>query len=465
MQGFALSRRLPTFVITCVALMAALASTFYLQSASAHAAGFVSGMKVHSHYIDDVQVAADGTIGCRLPTAIIHCYGPKQIRNAYNIQPLLDAGITGKGRTIVILDAYQAPTIQNDLKLFDQTFGLPNSTLNIIAPDGLTPFDPTNPVQVGWAGEISLDVEWSHVVAPDATIDLVLGKSSSNADLVSALNYAVQNNLGDVISMSFGENEACLDAQMRQAWHNAFFQATLKGITLFASSGDTGAAQLTCDGNSYVKAVSHPAVDPLVTGVGGTQLTADLNTGAYGNEVVWNEPGYQGASGGGFSTIYRKPFYQSGTDAIGKYRGVPDVAYSAAVNGGVAVLWSEGSHGANHISTFGGTSVGSPQWAGIIALADQFAHKRLGFINLAVYVIGHTGLYSRTFHDITSGNNTITLLDANGNLVTIDGYSAQKGWDPTTGWGSPRVAPLVPVLAELTFTYAKDRDTQLPKMQ
>jgi len=143
------------------------------------------------------------------------------------------------------------------------------------APDGLTPFDPTSSDQVGWADEISLDVEWSHNIAPGAKIVLVLSKSDMDADLLSALKYAVDNNLGDVISMSFGEAETCVGIPpgpaLNAAYHAVFVEATQKGITLFASSGDQGAAQRTCDGSSWIKSSSSPASDPLVTAVGAAE--------------------------------------------------------------------------------------------------------------------------------------------------------------------------------------------------
>jgi subtilase family serine protease len=370
------------------------------------------------------------------------CYGPQQIRTAYGIQQVLDEGITGKGRTIVIIDAFQSPTIRNDLHVFDTLFGLPDPTLNIIAPDGLTPFDPTSADQIGWSGEITLDVEWSHAVAPGATIDLVLSKSDMDADILSATKYAIDHNLGDVISQSFGEAEQCMDPNLLKLQHQLFQEATLKHITLFASSGDQGAAQPTCDGTSYFKAVSTPASDPLVTGVGGTRLYANGLTGEYYNETVWNEPGI-GASGGGFSVIYKAPFYQVGIPDIqanGFRRGVPDVAYNAAVNGGVLTVWSSSGLGQNLVFRFGGTSAGSPQWAGITTLADQAAGHRLGFLNAAFYAISKVPfLYSKLFHDITVGNNSFD---------GVTGYNAHPGWDPTTGLGSPQANNIVALLGQ-----------------
>lgn len=455
MQGIAVDRRLPHLFTTTLALLALFASVAFASmslSAPAHNATMAPDtVRVNPQYIYAGKAQAGVTFSCQLPGASLQCYGPSQIRNAYDIQPVLNAGITGKGRTIVIIDAFQSPTIQHDLQLFDTVFGLPDPKLNIIAPDGVPPFDINDPNQVGWAGEISLDVEWSHAVAPDATIDLVEAPSNNDSDLYNVTKYAVDHRLGDVISQSFGEGEICMDPAVQQANHRLFLQAALEGISVFASSGDNGAAQPTCDGNSFFLSASTPASDPLVTGVGGTSLTADLSTGQYGSETTWNEPDLPAGSGGGFSTIYAKPFYQHGTAGIGKFRGVPDVAYDAGVNGGVLGVFSSSGQGADLVFVFGGTSAGSPQWAGITALGAQKAGHSLGFLNPALYAISHnSGLYNYVFHDITTGNNTFTSQDVNGNLVTVQGYSADTGWDPTTGLGSPDVAHLLSLLPSLS---------------
>ena len=366
------------------------------------------------------------------------CYDPSEIRQAYNIQALLDEGFTGAGKTIVIIDAFQSPTIVNDLNVFNQTFGISGMnglgastdnrlpTFSIVAPDGLTPFDPTNRDEVGWAGEITLDVEWAHAIAPGANIVLVLSKSDADNDILSAQKYAIDHRLGDVISQSFGELETCVDPTIAKQTHDVFIEATLKNITLFASSGDQGAALPTCDGSSLTKGVSSPAVDPLVVGVGGTILNAPA--GVYEGEVAWNESEFSAATGGGYSTLYNEPFYQLPAVSGGK-RGVPDVAYNAAIIGGVLVVWSSSGHGANLVFRFGGTSAGSPQWAALLSIVDQEAGYDVGFINQGLYRIGVArNEHKPSFHDIISGNNSD---------YGITGYNAGPGWDPTTGWGSP----------------------------
>lgn len=431
-------------VITVFALLILVAGVLFWQSGRALAATAIAkhGVTVHPIVLSTSKASPNPDkllFKCQLPNAPFRCYSPQQIATAYSINSLYKAGITGKKETIVIVDAFQSPTIVSDLKTFDATFGLPNPKLNIIAPLGLPPFDPNDPNQVGWSQEITLDVEWAHAIAPNATIDLVLAPSNMDADLLAVTKYAVDNNIGDVISQSFGEAERCADPALLVQEHQVFANATAKGITLLAASGDQGAAQPTCDGKSFILSASTPASDPYVTGVGGTQLFATAQ-GVRKDEIVWNESDlgtpYNIGSGGGFSTIYAQPEYQRGVTPK-KARGVPDVAYNAAVNGGVLVNYN------GTFFLFGGTSAGSPQWAGLVALADQYQGKRVGFLNPTLYSIARKGSYSQTFHDIIAGNNSFFFLDGS---LSITGYSAYKGWDAATGLGTPIASALVPRL-------------------
>ncbi len=403
-----------------------------------------------------------GLFSCQVGLSTGACYDPYQMRTAYQIDSLINAGFDGTGQTIIIVDAFQNPNLVAQMNTFDAFYGLPAVQLTQIAPQGLTPFDPNDGNMVGWAEEISLDVEWAHAIAPGAKILLVLATDNSDEALANALKYAVDNNLGDVVSMSFGENESCLDSATQSAWHNVFAAATMKNITLFASSADQGAALSTCDGSSWVKAVSSPASDPLVTGVGGTELhaadycltslgcdpAANPAPGTYQSEIVWNEGlpygdygsvfGYGTlATGGGYSVVFDEPPYQQGTIHGGKQRAVPDVGYNAAVLHGVLTRLDIPGIPAGWYR-FGGTSAGAPQWAAITAIANQRAAGRLGFLNSAIYQIGRVKkANSASFHDITDGTNSAGELDALNNPVDIIGYNAGSGWDATTGAGTP----------------------------
>lgn len=403
------------------------------------------GSHVHYDYIGDVEELGLVRFSCQLAVPAT-CFGPDQIRAAYGIQPLLDAHITGAGRTIVIIDAYQSPTIASDLAAFDALWGLPAPPrFTIESPDGLTPFNVHDPNQVGWSSEISLDVEWAHAIAPGAAIVLVLAKSHLDADILSVTKWAVEHNIGDVISQSFGEAEMCADPELIRQEHALFDLANDKGMTLVAASGDQGAAQPTCDATSFIRSASTPASDPQVTAVGGTLLVADGRTGAYQSESAWHDT--TGGTGGGFSTIYRRPGYQAPLQDKNKQRGVPDVALAGAMNGGVIGVWSVpcllspapppcAALGYLPVK-FWGTSASTPQWAGIVALTDQMGGRRLGSINTRLYHIGMSEAYSSAFHDVTLGNNS---------FHAITGFSAAPGWDATTGLGSPRVANLIPLL-------------------
>jgi len=420
------------------------AAAFTGLAAPAVAGTMTPAVAAHPQYRRVAQLGANPaatTFSCQITTPA-GCYGPAQVRAAYGVDKLAKFHLDGAGRTIVIIDAFQSPTISQDLATFNTLFGLPAAPLDIIAPDGLTPFDQADPTQTGWAGEITLDVEYAHAIAPAAKIDLVLAKSSNDADILSAQRFVVDHNLGDVISQSFGEAEQCMDPVLLQGAHKVFQQAQAKGITVFASSGDQGSAQPTCDGTSFFKAASTPASDPLVTSVGGTILDADGITGVYHSEKVWNEPDFASAGGGGFSTVFGTPAFQRGLRLPS--RGVPDIAYNAAIIGGVLAVWSSSGLGANLVFRFGGTSAGSPQWAGLVALADQLGRHRIGYINDALYALGRSQLSGVLLHDITVGDNTY-----HGD-VTVPGFAATKGWDAASGLGSPKAEALVPALAVAT---------------
>jgi subtilase family serine protease len=382
----------------------------------------------------------------------LFCYGPDAIRKAYGINGLINKGLTGKGRTIVIIDAFGSPTVAADLATFDATFGLPDPpAINVVTMPGTPPFDPTNTDMVGWTGEIALDTQWAHAIAPEAKIVLVAAKSDFDEDLIAALNYALDHHLGDVVSMSFGESESFLGnpdgLDVIAAWQSAFQKAKQQHVTLFASAGDWGSTNpMDADGNVLpFQNISWPASSPLVTSVGGTNLffgsatNADPN-GTYQGEQVWND-GF-GATGGGMSSLIDEPLYQLATvgssvnKTLHKHRGIPDVAYNAGVVGGVIVVWGPGG-GCCFI--FGGTSAGAPQWAGIIADLNQARGRPMGFINDRLYLLGGFGALRGLFHDVTLGDNS---------FAGQDGYPAKPGYDLSTGWGTPNFGLLGTTLAD-----------------
>ena len=157
--------------------------------------------------------------------------------------------------------------------------------------------------------------------------------------------------------------------------------------------------------------------------------------------MPFGQPGSQfQASGGGLGHIFSRPSYQDTVPGIGVYRAVPDVAADASPHTGMAVVTAS-RDGTYTISGSGGTSASAPLWAGLVALANQYAGRHLGFVNAALYRIGHSRLYHKALHDVTAGNNTVRFPPK-----TISGYRAAPGWDPVTGWGSPNASVLVPLL-------------------
>jgi subtilase family serine protease len=380
----------------------------------------------------------------------LYCYGPAAIRTAYGVDGLLNRGFKGAGRTIVILDAFGSPTVESDLNLFDSVYGIPAPpSFNVVTFSGTPPFDPNNADMVGWTGEIALDTQWAHAMAPDANIILVAAKSDSDQDLTDALNYILDHHLGDVVSMSFGESEALLanpgGLDIVKAWSDAFEKARQQHVTLFVSSGDQGVDTQSLGFPS----VSWPASSPLVTGVGGTNLrfgtaanAAPSPTGTYRSEMVWNDT--FGAGGGGMSILVSEPDYQlenlrpAVNRTLHRHRGVPDVAYNAGVVGGVIVAWGV-PFGPGAFFIFGGTSAGAPQWSGIIADLDQARGRPLGFLNQRLYRLGAAGALKTLFHEITAGDNSFN---------SVPGYPATPGFDLSTGWGTPNFGMLGAILAD-----------------
>ena len=263
--------------------------------------------------------------------------------------------------------------------------------------------------------------------------------------MIAGLRLAVPGT--DVASIGFGLGEHFFTTAQAAEMHYILLGAEAHHVTVVAGSGDNGGFSDTWWFGTAVKEVSLPASDPLVLAAGGTRLTANPLTGAHIGETAWNSPPDpparpgSSASGGGFSKVFRRPAYQDGVPGIGATRGVPDVAADANGHTGMTIVISDGN-GRYTIHNSGGTSASAPTWAGIIALADQYVGRNLGFVNPAIYRIARSASYHQAFHDITIGNNTASFPPE-----TITGYQAALGWDPVTGWGSPDAQLLVPLLA------------------
>jgi subtilase family serine protease len=400
----------------------------------------------------------------------VACYEPAQIRQAYNLPAVYGSGVTGRGATIVIVDSYGSPTIKNDLSVFDQTFGLPAPpSFSVIQPAGKVPaYDPDNSDMVGWAGETTLDVEYAHTVAPGANILLVETPVSETEgvhgfpQIVKAEEYVLNHHLGDVISQSFSATEETFPSEASvQALRGAYELAAKDNVTVLAASGDSGAADVGLDETTYfLKPVtSWPDSDPLVTGVGGTQLHFNAQ-GTATAPTVWNDTYNQAtnefsdgnagpnplAGGGGKSILFARPWYQNGVqNVVGDQRGVPDISMSAACNGSVDTYGTFGGAPAGWSPTCG-TSEATPLFAGIVALADQVAGHSLGLINPALYKLAAEGAPGIT--DVVSGNNTVSFSQG-GHEHTVPGFAAGPGYDLASGVGTVNAAYFVRELAFL----------------
>jgi len=385
----------------------------------------------------------------------IHCYTPLQYQQAYGLNELYAEGITGRGRTIVIVDSFGSPTIRNDLTEFDRQFGLPDPTLRIIPVGKLPPFNPNDATMAGWAAETTLDVEYAHAIAPEAQIVLVETPVAETEgvtgfpEMMKAEQAVINRGIGDVISQSFGATENTFPGFARGNYSSllnlryAFKDAYARHVTVLAASGDFGSTDAESDGQTlYPYPVnSWPASDPLVTSVGGAQLSLDNSGNRVQPDVVWND-GF-GAGGGGRSAVFSRPGFQEGLgNVVDDRRGTPDISMSAAVDGGCWAYQSFAASGAGW-DIYGGTSEATPLFAGIVALADQLAGHRLGDINPVLYGLGQLSQAPRVsvntgIVDITKGNNS---------FANVSGFTAGRGYDLASGWGTIDAPAFVRALA------------------
>jgi subtilase family serine protease len=425
------------------------------------------------------------------------CFTPTSMQNSYNVTPLISGGDAGQGVTIAIIDSFGNPNMASDLENFNTQMGLPQMcgepgvscgagmpTFQHVYWNGKTQVKapPSGSNGTGlqarnaWALETSLDVEWAHSIAPGANIINVTTNPAETQGvqgfpaMMNAEQFVVDHQEATVITQSFGATEEGFGSpQALLNLRHAFISAAANGVTVLASSGDGGTAnsKKTPVKNPSVvpyPTVGWPASDPLVTGVGGTYLCTDPVTGTSVDSVdppatCQAHPGVREIgwidSTGGFSHVFAKPAYQdtlpADSTAIGSMRGVPDVAYQASARTGVLVydtapgdaesglICPSGNPCSSGWYVVGGTSASSPQWAGLVAIADQIAGHGLGQINPTLYSLAAGPNYGTYFYDVMTGNN--------GADPSIPGYNATTGWDPVTGLGTPDAATLVPALA------------------
>jgi subtilase family serine protease len=469
-------------------------------TATAPAASTALGA-IHPAVADYAQLNTSATPPTQAQCASVgrRCFTPQATQAAYNVGPLYAKGINGAGQTIAVVDSYGSDTMAHDLHVYNQAFGLQPmcGEEGVVCAPGMPTFSrlalqgapatkgsppqnksPRQEDKSAWALEVALDVETAHAMAPMANILLVTTPTAETLgvqgfqQMMNAEQYVVDHHLATVISQSFGSSEAAFGSQNSLLnLRHAFISAAQSGVSVLASSGDSGTAEFkktpVSQGGSLIPrpTVDWPASDPLVTGIGGTYLCTDPNNTS--SRVVDSAdpptkcqsfPGVAEVgwtfSGGGFSEVFAKPAYQNalatGSTPIGSQRGVPDVALQASATTGALVYLSLPPDGLSGLlcgdtpcSTgwydIGGTSLSTPQWAGLVALAGQVNGGGLGLLNPALYKIGADPTrYANDFFDITTGNNTAD--------PSVTGYPATPGWDPITGLGTPNAANLVPDL-------------------
>jgi len=416
---------------------------------------------------------------------------PGDIALTYDINPLYSAGVDGTGQSIAVVG--QSAIDPKDIENFQSAAGLQKKDPVMV----LVPGSGSSTVVAGDEGESDLDVEWSGAIARGATINFVYTGSSTNFNAFDSIQYAILEDIGNIISISYGACETAVQ-NANFSLEDVFQQAAAQGQTILASSGDQGSTACSGDTNGLTQAqqnalaVNYPASSPYVTGVGGTEISnadstsstywssasgSDVLTSAKGYipEVVWNDNSAQyglSASGGGPSALFAKPSWQKGVSGIpndGK-RDVPDVSlYSSpnlpgylfctsdksdwigASSSGPAQAAScskgfrDSTSGGNYLTVAGGTSFAAPIFAGMIALINQKQgwSGGQGLANTTLYKLAAGGsTYHSAFHDITSGNNN---CNAGSTFCgsTTGGFKAAIGYDEVTGLGSVDLTNLV----------------------
>jgi subtilase family serine protease len=408
-----------------------------------------------------------------------HFVAPDDFATIYDVKALYTAGFDGTGVRIAV--AGQSAINTSDIAAFRSASGLPAITAGNFTTT-LVPNSGTSTVVTGDVGESSLDLEWAEGVAKGASETFVYVGNSNATSVFDAFLFAIDNNIAPVISMSYGNCEQNLPSSFLTMLQQETQKANLQGQTISAASGDFGVAD--CDTSSKLPAqgglgVDIPGALPYVTSVGGTSLSGDgsaatfwspTNNGNNGSalqyipETAWNDTTLTGvnalsASGGGASTLFSKPSWQTGAGVPSDgERDVPDIALAADPNHDGYLLCATDSgatppvppcssgfrDSSGNLNVAGGTSFGAPTFAGIVAILNQKTGSRQGNVNPTLYALAAST--PSAFHDITSGNNIVPCGAGTKDCPTTGtaqyGFTAGPGYDQVTGLGSIDAAVL-----------------------
>lgn len=420
----------------------------------------------------------------------IQCdYRPAVLQTVYGLTDAYKKGLDGSGQTIVLVEAFGYPQIEQDANDFNSLMGLPaltTSNFKIVYPEG-QPSDPNAGIETGWNGEIALDLDWAHAMAPGAKIVVVVAAGQDSEDLQYAVQYATTRKLGNSVSNSYGIDIDLIAGRLEQeSWDETLEVAAAKGISVNFATGDSGDNDL----GTPVGAPSVPAVSPHATAVGGTSIlnqvgssTATITTGwgTVGNylmqgDVVQDPPAgnsfFQGGSGGGESIFFAKPSWQKSLPGTG--RQIPDISALADPYTGVPIVLAD-QFGASFLQYGnGGTSLAAPIFSAIWAIANQAAGAPLGqaartiamlpksaiqdvlattpssITNPAGVVFDQNGstfysaadLFSGTLETDTGFTSAIWPF-VGGDTYAVIGFgidtslTVTPGWDNVTGYGTP----------------------------
>ena len=422
-----------------------------------------------------------------------HNLTPKDVATIYDINPAYNSGYTGAGQTIVVVG--QSEISKSDIEAFQNAAGFTVKDPNQILVTG----SGTAAVSPGDEAESDLDIEYAGAIAPGATIDFVYTGNNTNYNVYDSLQYAIDNKLGSVISMSYGTCETLLNTSSFNSLDTVLEQGASQGQSIVAAAGDTGSTACydlgapagTSNGLSTAQqealAVNYPASSAYVTGIGGTEFpSADVASSnstyweqssgsdvvssalSYIPEQVWNDDSaaigneygaqYALSSGGGGASVFAaRPSWQTGVPGIssGSHRLVPDVSLdSSADNAGYLYCtsdsssWSSGQKAScnsgfrdsstQDLTIGGGTSFATPIFAGLLAIVNQKENASgLGLVNPTLYTLAaNAATYASAFHDITSGSNKCTAGSSYCSTAGAGSYSATTGYDEASGLGS-----------------------------